>query len=272
MSDLTAKEYQGFEQIKHRDESGNEYWLARELAPLLEYTKWENFQKVIDRAMLACRNSGFNTADQFPEVRKLVDIGSATKRGITDYRLSRYACYLIVQNGDPRKKVIATGQTSIAIQTRRQEVANGNNKDSSRFLLVRQMTRQRLGAPASSRQTARRAVPSGTGCQPVGLRSQQDAGAARSAEILLGGRREAPPKPPSGNSALPECRQDAGTPSRWRVFAPSIVFQPPTMAHHIKRVNGTLPESHPTPSKSIAQIQREQLKKLKSKKTLMLDE
>ena len=97
MSDLTAKEYKGFEQIKHRDESGNEYWLARELAPVLEYTEWRNFSKVIDRAMLACRNSGFRIADQFVEVNKLIEHAKGGKRQITDYRLSRYACYLIVQ-------------------------------------------------------------------------------------------------------------------------------------------------------------------------------
>ena len=80
MSNLIAKEYQGFEEIKHIEESGNEYWFARELAPILEYTKWENFKKVIDRAMLACRNSGFNVSDQFPEVRKLIEMPSKSVR------------------------------------------------------------------------------------------------------------------------------------------------------------------------------------------------
>ena len=121
MSNLIATEYQGFEQIKHSDESSNEYWFARELATVLGYTKWENFKKVIDRAMLACQNSGFNVEDHFPDVRKMVEIGSSTKRQVVDYKLSRYACYMIVQNGDPRKEVIATGQTYFAIQTRRQE-------------------------------------------------------------------------------------------------------------------------------------------------------
>ena len=98
MSNLIAKDYQGFEKIKRTDEAGNEYWFARELSPVLEYTKWENFKKVIDRAMLACRNSGFDIKDHFPEVRKMVEIGSATTRQVVDYKLSRYACYLIKNN------------------------------------------------------------------------------------------------------------------------------------------------------------------------------
>ncbi|GHT12982.1 hypothetical protein AGMMS4956_08430 [Bacteroidia bacterium] len=179
MSNLTAKEYSGFEQIKHTDENDSEFWYARELALVLEYVQWRNFSKVLDRAILACLNSGFNMADHFIEVSKLVEMPTKPKKNgldfgfaevsktknINDYRLSRYACYLIVQNGDPRKEVIALGQTYFAIQTRRQEV----------------------------RKT-------------------------------------------------------------------------------IARVNGILPENQPTPSKSIEEVQREQLKKLKATKKLMLNE
>lgn len=111
-----------FENIKHRDEFGEEYWEARELMPLLEYRKWENFHKVIKRAMISCETSNNNVFDHFPEVRKMVEIGSKTKRETIDYHLSRYACYLIVQNANPRKKSIALGQTYFAIQTRKQEI------------------------------------------------------------------------------------------------------------------------------------------------------
>ncbi|MDR0616539.1 MAG: hypothetical protein LBG29_06995 [Synergistaceae bacterium] len=128
MAKLNADDYRSFEDIKRIRDNGTGYWTARELAPVLEYAKWENFAKVIDRAMLACKNSGFEIADHFPEVGKMVCIGSGAKRSQVDYELTRYACYLIVQNGDPRKEVIALGQTYFAIQTRRAEVADAFNQ------------------------------------------------------------------------------------------------------------------------------------------------
>ena len=106
MSDLNAEEYKNFEKIKKVREDGIEYWSARELSKVLQYNKWENFSKVIDRAKLACKNSGGDVDTDFPEVRKIVETG-ALERKIIDYELSRYACYLIVQNGDPRKEIIA---------------------------------------------------------------------------------------------------------------------------------------------------------------------
>ena len=109
LSNLQAEEYKSFEEIKKIREDGTEYWNARELSEVLQYKKWENFSKVINRAKLACQNSGFEVADHFPEVRKMVEIGSNTVRELLDYELSRYGCYLIVQNGDPRKEVIALG-------------------------------------------------------------------------------------------------------------------------------------------------------------------
>ena len=134
-----------FESIKHIDEYGNEFWEARELMPLLEYSKWENFHKVIKRAMIACETSNNKVSDHFPEFRKMVDIGSKTKRETIDYRLSRYACYLIVQNANPRKKAVAFGQTYFAIQTRKQEITEQEydslSDDEKRFY-QRKLTRQ----------------------------------------------------------------------------------------------------------------------------------
>lgn len=124
MSTLSAKEYKCFEDIKRIRPDGSEYWAARELAPVLDYAKWENFYKVIKRAMIACENSGRSTLECFPEVRKTSPMPNGGVKDILDYELSRYACYLIVQNGDPRKEVIALGQTYFAIQTYRQEVAD----------------------------------------------------------------------------------------------------------------------------------------------------
>ncbi len=111
-----------FEDIKHSFEDGTEYWYARELQTVLEYSDWRNFTNVIDKARIACENSGIPVEDHFVDVTKMVDIGSGAERKVNDIQLSRYACYLIMQNGDPRKEVIAIGQTYFAVKTRQQEI------------------------------------------------------------------------------------------------------------------------------------------------------
>ena len=138
MKKLIAEEYKRFEDIKQIREDGSEFWSARELAVALDYTQWRNFTGVIKRAMIACENSGHNISHDFAEVSKIVEAG-ATNKPVKDYELSRYACYLIVQNGDPRKEVIALGQTYFAIQTYRQEVADHFNElsEDNRRLVVR---------------------------------------------------------------------------------------------------------------------------------------
>ena len=126
-----------FESIKHVDDDGNEYWYARELQKVLEYKRWDKFYNVIESAQVACSISNNNVLDHFSQVGKMVDIGSNTLRNIVDYKLSRYACYLIAQNGDSRKKVIALAQTYFAIQTRKQELLeleyNSLTEDEKRF-------------------------------------------------------------------------------------------------------------------------------------------
>ena len=126
MSDkkITQQHHTTFENIKHSDDEGNEFWLARQLANVLEYSQYRHFIPVIERAKEACINSGQSVADHIEDVLTMVDIGSGAKRQVEDFRLSRYACYLIVQNGDPAKPVIANGQTYFAMQTRRQELAD----------------------------------------------------------------------------------------------------------------------------------------------------
>ena len=125
-----------FENIKHTDKYGMEFWYARELMTALEYSKWENFEKVIEKAKIACEASNNNINDHFPDVRKIVKAGATTKK-INDYKLSRYACYLIVQNSDPRKEVVALGQTYFAVQTRKQELSEKEyyllTEDEKRF-------------------------------------------------------------------------------------------------------------------------------------------
>ena len=112
-----------FEDIKHIDENGNEYWYARELQNVLGYQQWRSINELIERAKVACKESKYNIDDHFAVRRKLVDIGSRTKRNVIDYKLSRYACYLIVMNGNPKKEIIALGQTYFTIQTRKQELS-----------------------------------------------------------------------------------------------------------------------------------------------------
>ncbi len=134
-----------FEDIKHIDEKGNEYWEARELMPLLEYSKWERFSNAINNAKKSCENSGYSVEEHFPGVGKLSKRNNGANVKIKDYRLSRYACYLIVQNGDSRKKAVALGQTYFAIQTRKQELSEKEyselTEDEKRFY-QRNLTRK----------------------------------------------------------------------------------------------------------------------------------
>jgi DNA-damage-inducible protein D len=111
-----------FERIRQLDDE-REFWSARDLAEVLGYTQWRNFEQAINRAIRACRNSGQDAADHFAEVSKMITIGKGGQRRVKDYELSRYACYLIIQNADPEKEIVALGQTYFAVQTRRQEVA-----------------------------------------------------------------------------------------------------------------------------------------------------
>ena len=124
------KEYTNkvFEDIKHIDENGNEYWLARELQVVFEYTQWRRFENIISKAMTACNNSNVSVKDHFANVGKMINLGKGGSRNVVDYKLSRYACYLIAQNGDSRKKVIALAQTYFAVQTRKMEL---NEKEYS---------------------------------------------------------------------------------------------------------------------------------------------
>ncbi|MCL2328667.1 MAG: DNA damage-inducible protein D [Bacteroidetes bacterium] len=301
MSNLKAIEYQGFEQIKHTDKDGNEHWFARELAPVLEYVQWRNFSKVIDRAMLACRNSGFNLSDHFVEVNKTVemptkqskenelnfgfaDLSKTKTKSIADYKLSRYACYLIVQNGDPRKEIIATGQTYFAIQTRRQEVADYFNQldEDNKRLVVRGDVKQ------WNQMLAEAAYNAGV-ITDLEFANFQNAGymGLYDGETVedIHTRKGLAPK----QKILDYMNSQELIANLFRISLAEEKIrkeqiqgaEQATATHHqvgyevrqtIERVGGVLPENQPTPRKSIEEIQREQLQRLKSKKTLMLDE
>ncbi len=147
-----------FDRIRRVDPDGNEFWSARELMQVLEYTDWRNFKGVLIKGQIACENSGYDPADHFVGASKMVTIGSDAKREVEDMHLSRYACYLIVQNADPAKEVIALGQTYFAVQTRRQELADENRlpelTEDQRRLLLRQRIKSQNTDLASAAKSA----------------------------------------------------------------------------------------------------------------------
>lgn len=139
-----------FEQIRKSDDNGNEFWSARDLAKVLEYTEYRHFEPAIERARDACANSGQNVRDHFEDMLGMIELGKGGKRSVDDIRLSRYACYLIVQNADPAKEVVALGQTYFAVQTRLQEIRQMeeynrlNTEDEKRIFLRGELTRNNL--------------------------------------------------------------------------------------------------------------------------------
>jgi DNA-damage-inducible protein D len=264
---------------------GSEYWSARELAPVLDYAKWENFSKVIDKAMLACKNSGFNVSDHFPDVRKMVDIGSGTKRNVVDYELSRYACYLIVQNGDPRKEVIALGQTYFAIQTYRQEVADRFNQldEDSKRLVIRGDIRQwnqllsEIAHNAGVISNEEFAIFQNAGY--MGLYDGMTVDDIHRKKKLA--VREKILDFMGSTELIANLFRISQTEDKLRRDSVDNA-DTATAVHHsvgkevraaIERVGGVMPEDLPTPVRSISQIEKEQLAALKKRgKTLMLDE
>lgn len=158
MSDkqLTQPEHTSFESIRVINEQGGEIWLARQLAKVLDYAEFRNFLPVIEKAKKACENSGQAVADHFVEIHEMVEIGSGAQRKMDSFALSRYACYLIVQNGDASKPVIANGQTYFAIQTRRQELQDDTgfqqlNEDQKRLMLRNELADHNKQLAAAAR-------------------------------------------------------------------------------------------------------------------------
>ena len=146
-----------FEKARQTDAAGNEYWSARDLQHLLAYSTWQKFMAVITKAQTACAQSGYAVADHFNRTVKMVVIGSGAQRQQTDFHLSRYACYLIVQNGDPNKNVIAAGQTYFAVQTRRQELQDTEtfrqlSEDKQRLLLRGQIRTHNSDLAAAAKE------------------------------------------------------------------------------------------------------------------------
>ena len=144
-----------FERIKRLNPEGHESWSARDLARVLEYLNFRNFQPVIEKAKEACAKSGHAVADHFAEMRNMVGIGSGAQREVEDWMLSRYACYLVIQNADPSKPLVALGQSYFAVQTRRQELAEAESlkEDQKRLLLRQEMTKHNKHLPGVAKQS-----------------------------------------------------------------------------------------------------------------------
>ena len=276
MSELIKYSEQTFESIKHINEYGEEYWLARELQSVLEYARWENFSKAIDRAQKACANTGFNVDDHFREVTKKVLLGSGAERTIDDVMLSRYACYLVVMNGDPNKEVIAVGQTYFAVKTRQQELIENYeelSEDQKRLAIRNEMKRHNIALADAAHDAGiiepkdyaifqnkgYQGLYGGLGVKEIharkGLKKSQKildhmgstelaANLFRATQTEEKLRRENI----QGKAAANQTHYDVGRKVR----------------QTIQELGGTMPEDLPTPEKSVQQIGREvERKKLK---------
>lgn len=139
--EIVVRLHSSFEHMVRKfPDTGTEFWCARDLQMLLGYTQWKNFAKVIDKAITSCQNAGYDAKDHFAGISKMVDLGSGAKREIEDIALTRYACYLIAQNGDPTKDPIAFAQTYFAVQTRKQELIQKRLAEAERVSARRKLT------------------------------------------------------------------------------------------------------------------------------------
>ncbi|MBR6012190.1 MAG: DNA damage-inducible protein D [Selenomonadaceae bacterium] len=265
-----------FESIKHFDEYGQEYWTARELQTVLSYTRWEYFAKALQRAINACESSGNTVSNHFRGVTKMVTLGSGSAREVTDYELSRYACYLIAMNGDSRKKAVALAQTYFAVKTRQQELTEEEyqklTEDQKRLMIRQQVKKSNLSLAEAAHnagvETSKEyAIFNNYGYKGLygGLTAQDihdRKGLKKSQQILdhMGGSELA--------ANLFRITQTDEKLRRENIQGKNQA----NIAHNkvgkkvrqtIKELGGTLPENLPTPDKSIKQIERENKKMAK---------
>uniref|UniRef100_UPI003F801997 DNA damage-inducible protein D n=1 Tax=Waltera acetigignens TaxID=2981769 RepID=UPI003F801997 len=263
-----------FESIRHVNKYGQEFWYARDLQIVLEYTEWRNFCKVIEKAKEACRGSNNAVSDHFVDVNKIVNAG-ATSKDIGDIQLSRYACYLIVQNGDPRKKVIALGQTYFAVKTRQQElIENYENlsEDQKRIAIRQEMKEHNKMLVAAAKDagvetTLDYAIFQNYGYMGLygGLKAsdiKERKGLKKSQDILdYMGYEELAANLFRATQTEAKLRREN---IQGKQEANKTHFEVGKKVRDtIKDLGGTMPEDLPTPEKSIQQLERGQKKKLK---------
>lgn len=273
MTDIYTYSEQTFEDIKHFNDDSQEFWFARELQHILGYTEWRNFLKVIDKAKLACENSNNLVDDHFVEVNKMVGIGSGAERYIDDIALSRYACYLIVQNGDPRKEIIAVGQTYFAVKTRQQEIIDNYDslsEDQKRLAIRNEIVEHNKALAEAARQAGITEPVEYAVFQNWGYKGlyggmdmraiHQHKGLKKSQKILDHmGSTELAANLFRATQTEEKLRRDH---VQGKHEANMTHFQVGAKVRQtIKELGGTMPEDLPTPEKSIKQIEKEQEKK-----------
>lgn len=274
-----------FEAIRQQDEAGNEYWSARDLYQILGYTNWRNFKTAIDKAKIACANSGQIPADHFDGSIKMVRLGSGSKRKVEDYNLSRYACYLVIQNADPAKEIVALGQTYFAVQTRRQEEADelaGLTEAQRRLFLRGELT-------GHNKQLADTAKGAGV-VSSFDFAIFQDHGYSG----LYGGEKAQDIHKRKGLKSSQKILDHMGslelaanlfrsTQAEDKIRREKITGkEAANQAHHeigkkvrkaIEDIGGIMPEELPTPSESIQQLEQKEKKRVKQDpQTAMFDE
>ena len=263
-----------FDNIKHVNEYGQEFWYARELQPVLEYSQWRYLKEAIERAKTACGNSGQNVKDHFAEVRKMVDIGSNAKRSVEDYELSRYACYLIVMNGDPRKEIIALGQTYFAVKTRQQELIEDYDRlsEEQKRIAIRDEMKRHNSALADAAHDAGIKEPRDYAIfQNYGYMGLYNGLKAKDIKERKGLKKNQDILDYMGSTEL-AANLFRATQTEEKLRREHIQGKSEANKTHfevgrkvrqtIKELGGTMPEDLPTPEKSVRQIEKEQEKKM----------
>lgn len=275
---LVAKGESLFDSIRHVNEYGQEYWDARELMPILGYRQWRRFADTIERAKVACNISGNNVLDHFANIGKMVELGSGAQRELDDYHLSRYACYLIAMNGDPRKEAIALAQTYFAVKTRQQELIEHYDElseDAKRIAIRGEMKRHNISLADAAHQagvvTSRDyGIFQNYGYKGLygGLTAQQiheRKGLKKSQKILdYMGSTELAANLFRATQTDEKLRRDHVHDKETANKTHYTVGK--KVRETIKELGGTMPENLPTPGKSIRQLEREQQKQLEEKK------
>ena len=273
MSDLVKYSEQTFESIKHVNEYGEEYWLARELQLVLEYAQWRRFSDAIERAKLACKNSGFAVEDHFADIGKMVDIGSGAERQIDDVMLSRYACYLIVMNGDPRKEVVSIGQSYFARKTRQQGLIDNYeqmSEDQKRLAIRNEMIAHNKSLAEAAQMAGIEDQREYAIFQNKGYQGLYGGLGAKEIHARKGLKKSQKILDHMGSTELAanlfRATQTGEKLRRENIQGKQVAYDThyevgKKVRQTIKELGGTMPEDLPTPQKSIAQIEREQEKR-----------